>query len=51
MKLKPTLKFVAAAAAHRVHVLVNPTRRQYPSFQDVKRRIANGMIGSTHGAA
>jgi predicted dehydrogenase len=36
---------VAAAAANRVHVLVNQTRRLYTSFQEVKRRITNGSIG------
>jgi predicted dehydrogenase len=36
---------VAAAAANRVHVLVNQTRRLYASNQEVKRRIATGAIG------
>ncbi len=36
---------VAAAAANRVHVLVNQTRRLFPSSQEVRRRIADGAIG------
>lgn len=38
-------EIVSAAAANRVRVAVNHTRRLFSSFQEVQRQIATGVIG------